>query len=202
MAEGHPHAAAPEDKSPGEVLRHPMRVRILAACTERETTVREFAEREGVKRKRAGRHFRILRRDGYIEIKRTDRVHGLIRHFYVATRTGYISDVEFAGLAGEEQNRVSVAVVNTFYGRCVSAMQGNTFDSREDSHFTWAPRIYDDQGWKDQMEELDRGFRRSQEIEDESLRRLEESGREGIPTTIAFAGFESPREKAGAGPPL
>lgn len=201
MANRHPQAATPKEKSPGEVLRHPLRVRILAACTERETTVREFAEREKVGVQRAGRHFRILRQQGYIEIKKTDRVHGFIRHFYVATKTGFITDLEFAEFAAEEQNRVSVAVVKTFHGRCLSALEAETFDSRNDSHFTWVPRIYDDQGWKDQMEELDRGYRRAQQIEDESLKRLEENGGERIPTTIAFAGFESPREKAGAGSP-
>ncbi|HEX6781995.1 MAG TPA: hypothetical protein VF125_08185 [Solirubrobacterales bacterium] len=201
MAESHPHAAAPREKSPGEVLRHPLRVRILAACTERETTVREFAEREGVRRRRAGRHFRILRREGYVEIKRTDRVHGLVRHFYVATKTGFITDAEFAEFAEEEQNRVSVAVVKTFHGRCLSALEAETFDSRDDSHFTWVPRVYDEEGFRAQMKELDRSYKRSKEIEDESLERLKKSGREGIPTTIAFAGFESPREKTEAGSP-
>lgn len=189
------------EKSPGEVLRHPLRVRILAACTERETTIREFAEEHKIRLRKTSYHFRILEREGYIEVIRKERVHGFYRHIYVATKLGLITDKEFADLASEEQHRVSAAVVKTFHGRCLIALQKDTFDSRADSHFTWAPRIFDEQGWKDQMEELDRGYERSKEIEAESLERLKQSGREGMTTTIGLAGFESPPEKA-PGPEL
>ena len=194
MAQSH-EAIAGNEKSPGEVLRHPLRVRILAACTERETTIKEFAEREKVKESKAAYHFRILLREGYIEVIRKEPVRGLRRHVYAATRLGLITDGEFAELAAEEQHRVSSAVIKSFHGRCLVALLSNTFDSRDDSHFTWAPRIFDEQGWKDQMEDLLRSYERSDEIEAESKARLRKSKEEGIPTTIALAGFESPAEE-------
>jgi DNA-binding transcriptional ArsR family regulator len=189
------HAIMGKEKMPGEVLGHPLRVRILAACTERETSLQDFAEREKVRRTKVGYHFRILEKENYIRVSRKERVRGFQRYFYVATRMGVITDEEFADLASQEQRRVSAAVVRSFHGRCLMALQADTFDSRADSHFTWTPRVLDDQGWKDQMEELLRGYERSNEIEAESKARLEESGQEGVPTTIALAGFESPPER-------
>lgn len=189
-----------DEKSPGEVLRHPMRVRILAACTERETTIREFAEGAKVRESKASYHFRILLREGYIKVVRKEPVRGFHRHVYAATRLGLITDREFAKLAAEEQHRVSSAVIKSFHGRCLMALQADTFDSRDDSHFTWAPRILDAKGWKDQMEDLLRSYERSNEIEAESRARLRKNSKGvGIPTTVALAGFESPPEKA---PPM
>jgi DNA-binding transcriptional ArsR family regulator len=190
------HAITGEEKMPGEVLGHPLRVRILAACTERETSLRDFAEREKVRLTKAGYHFRILQKENYIRVSRKERVRGFHRHLYVATRLGVITDREFADLADKEQRRVSTAVVRSFHGRCLMALQADTFDSRADSHFTWSPRVLDEQGWKDQMNELLRGYERSNEIEAESKARLLRDGGESIPTTIALAGFESPPERA------
>ncbi len=195
MARRH-EAIVGDEKSPGEVLRHPLRVRILAACTERETTIREFAERAKVRESKAAYHFRILLREGYVKVVRKEPVRGFRRHVYAATRLGLISDREFAELAAEEQRRVSSAVIKTFHGRCLVALQADTFDSRGDSHFTWAPRVFDEQGWKDQMEDLLKSYERSDQIEAESKARLRRSREEGIPTTIALAGFESPAEEA------
>jgi hypothetical protein len=186
------HAVASEQKSPGEMLRHPLRVRILAACTERETAIRQFAEQAKVPLSKAEYHFHKLEKEGYIRIGRKEPVRGVHRHLYVATRLGVITDAEFAALTDEDQRRLSNAVVTSFHGRCWAALQADTFDSRDDSHFTWVPRVLDEQGWKDQMNVLFRGYERSNEIEAESKARLRRSGKEGISTTVALAGFESP----------
>lgn len=188
------HATAKE-KLPGEVLRHPLRVRVLAACTERETTIRDFAEREKVRLTKAAYHFRILHREGYIRVGRTEQTRGSRRNVYVATRMGVVTDREFQEIADREQHRLSVAVVKTFHGRCLVALQENTFDSRSDSHFTWTLRILDEQGWRDQMAELLRTYERTNEIEAESKARLLRKGGVRIPTTIGLAGFESPPEE-------
>jgi DNA-binding transcriptional ArsR family regulator len=194
MAQGHAIKTG-EEKMPGEVLGHPLRVRILAACTERETSLRDFAEREKVRLTKVSYHFRILNRENYIRVSRKERVRGFQRHLYVATRLGVITDREFADLAAKEQHRVSTAVVRSFHGRCLMALQADTFDSRADSHFTWTPRVLDEQGWKDQMNDLLRGYERSNEIEAESKARLRRDGGAAIPTTVALAGFESPPER-------
>ena len=190
------HGVGNEQKSPGEVLRHPLRVRILIACTERPTAIREFAEQAGVKLPKAKYHFHKLERHGYIRVARKEPVRGVRRHLFVATRLGVVTDAEFAALKAEEQRRLSTAIVTTFHGRCLTALRANTFDQRDDSHFSWVPRILDEQGWEEQMEELLRGYQRSNQIEAEAKARLSRSGEDGIPTTVAHAGFESPPDQS------
>ena len=189
------HAVSREQKTPGEVLRHPLRVRILAACIEGETAMREFAEQVGVTLSKAKYHFGVLQDAGYIRVGRKERVRAVYRHLFVATRLGLVTDAEFAALAREEQRRLSAAVVTTFHQRCQSALEADTFDSRDDSHFTWTCRVFDEQGWKDQMEDLLRSYERSNEIEAESKARLRRSSERVIPTTVGLAGFESPEDK-------
>jgi predicted ArsR family transcriptional regulator len=194
MAKRHAVAGS-EQKTPGEVLRHPLRVRILAACIEGETALREFAEQVGVSLSKARYHFGVLLKAGYIRIGRREQVRGAHRNLYVATRLGIVTDAEFAALAEEEQHRLSAAVVTTFHGRCETALRAGTFDSRADSHFTWVPRLLDEQGWKDQADDLLKSYERSDQIEAESKERLRRSGRKGIHTTVALAAFESPAHR-------
>jgi len=187
---------ANERKSPGEVLQHPLRMRILIACTERPTAIREFAEQAKVSLSKARYHFHKLERHRYIRIAQKEPVRGVHRHLFVATRLGVVTDAEFAALKDEEQRRLSTAIVTTFHGRCLTALRGGTFDSRDDSHFSWVPRVFDEQGWKEQMEELLRGYERSNEIEAGSKARLRRGGGGEILTTVAHAGFESPPDRS------
>jgi DNA-binding transcriptional ArsR family regulator len=182
-------------KSPGEVLRHPLRVRILAACTLRETSVREFADREKASISKVRYHVRILEAAGYLRVSRQQRARGFRRNLYVAIRNGLITDAEFAEMTFEERRLMSVASVRDFYGQCLTALDEGTFDRRLDSHFTWCLRTFDERGWKDLTDHLAGSFDRSSEIEAESLARLRKSGGMPVFTTVGLAGFESPPEK-------
>jgi hypothetical protein len=187
---------ANEQKSPGEVLRHPLRARILIGCTEGPTAIREFANQAGVKLAKARYHFHILEKHRYIRIAQKVPVRGVYKHLFVATRLGVVTDAEFAAMKEEEQRRLSTAIVTTFHGRCLTALRADTFDSRDDSHFSWVPRVLDEQGWKEQMEELLRGYERSNQIEAGSKARLRRGGGGEIHTTVAHAGFESPPDRS------
>jgi predicted ArsR family transcriptional regulator len=191
--------AANEQKSPGEVLGHPVRMRALIACTEQPTAIREFAEEAKITLSKARYHFHKLERHRYIRIARKEPVRGVHRHLFVATRLGVITDAEFAAMKDEEQRRLSTALVTTFHGRCLTALRADTFDSRDDSHFSWVPRTFDEQGWKEQMEELLASYERSNEIEAKSKARLRRSGEGSIHTTVAHAGFESPPDRSQSG---
>lgn len=69
---------------PGRVLRHPLRVQILAACHQREVTPREFAEERGIHVSNVGYHFRALQKADYIQVVRREQARGSQRHFYRA----------------------------------------------------------------------------------------------------------------------
>jgi DNA-binding MarR family transcriptional regulator len=169
-----------------------LRVRIIAACNQREVTPKEIAEQEKVPVATVNYHFHALEKEGWLRISRKEPARGFQRHFYVADRQKVITDQEFDKMNAKEQREVSEATLRDFLDRCKEALEAGTMDRRSDSHLSWSPFQLDEQGWKDLMNEGERVMERSFEIQEESLARLRKSGEEPIPTTFALAGFESP----------
>lgn len=178
------------------VLRHPLRVQILVACHQREMTPKDFAQPREISIPVASYHFRALEKAGYIQVVRQESVRGARRYFYRAKRPGLITTEEFAQAGPEAQRAASVAVVRSFFARCVEAIGKGTFDARPDSHFAWSPMEVDKQGWDELMTALDGIFKLSCEIMAEAQDRLHTSGETPIPVTLGLAGFESPAEDA------
>src|SRR5215203_1389946 len=154
--ETEPERDSNDRKPPGQALRHPLRVQILAACHQREVTPKEFAEERGIHVSNVGYHFRALQKANYIQVVREERARGSRRHFYRANRPGIITNEEFGQLGPEAQREVSDATLQDFITRCLEARVAGTFDARPDSHFTWTPFELDEQGWEDLIEELTR----------------------------------------------
>jgi DNA-binding transcriptional ArsR family regulator len=182
----------PPEELPREALRHPLRLRIVAACYEREVTPKEIADQEKLSVRTINNHFRALEKANYIRRTRSDMVNGLRRHFYVAMRQALLTDSEFAQMPMDARREASGAVLRDLLGNCREALLKGTLDARPDSHLTWSPLTLDQLGWEELMSELTRVFERSTEIEAGSLARLRKSGERPIPTTIALAGFERP----------
>ncbi|HEX6665623.1 MAG TPA: winged helix-turn-helix domain-containing protein [Solirubrobacterales bacterium] len=182
------------DMPPRDVLRHPLRVRIVAACSQREVTPKEIADSEKIHPKTARNHFRVLENAGYLRRVREETVRGVRRVFYRADRLAVITDEEFARMTTRQQHDVSEAVIRDFFSRCWESLEAGTLDARDDSHLTWIPFQLDEPGWRDLMSELAQMLDRSTEIQAESSARLRKSGEQPIPTTFALAGFESPRQ--------
>jgi DNA-binding transcriptional ArsR family regulator len=173
------------------VLHHPLRVRILAACSEGEVTVEQFAKDRKIERRTASNHFRALERAGLLN-HREVQVRGVLLHLYRAAQEPIITDSEFAGMDKKERNKFSESVIRDFVARCWAALDAGTLDSRDDSHLTWLPLTLDEQGWKEAVDLLTRVFEALYEIRAESRIRLRESGEPPIPTIFGLAGFEVP----------
>jgi DNA-binding transcriptional ArsR family regulator len=175
-------------KAPGVSLR----VRIIAACNQREVTPKEIARQEGLPLATVGYYFRVLEKEGYLHVSRKEKARGFMRHFYVADRKKVITDKEFAQMTPEQRHEASEALLRDFLAHCREALQEGTLDARSDSHLSWSPLLLDRRGWNDLQTALDRMLDRGHEIQSESRDRLRQSGEEPIPTTFALGGFESP----------
>jgi DNA-binding MarR family transcriptional regulator len=167
-----------------------LRVRIVAACAQREVTPREIAEQEGIDVGLVGYHFRALEKEGFLRVGRKEAAGGFQRHYYVAERRKVIMDEEFSQMAADEQHEVSEALLRDFLVACNEALEAGTLDARGDSHLSWSPYELDEQGWKDLMGELTRMLERSFEIQAEALARLKKNDEKPISTIFALAGFE------------
>lgn len=169
-----------------------LRVRIVAACSQREVTPREIADREGLPVSTVSYHFQALEKQGYLRVSRKEPARGLRRHYYVANRQKVITDEEFAAMTKEEQHAATEALLRDLLEHCREALKAGTLDARPDSHLSWSPLSLDEQGWEELQNDLDRMLERSLQIQAESRARLDKSGEEPIPTTFAIVGFEGP----------
>lgn len=175
-----------------------LRVRIIAACNQREVTPKEIADKEGLPVATVGYHFQALEKEGYLHVSRKEPARGFMRHYYVADRQKVITDQEFAKMTAEEQHEASEALLRDFLEHCKEALRAGTLDARSDSHLSWSPLLLDEKGWKDLQKGLGQMLERSFEIQAEAAKRLRKSGEEPIPTTFALAGFEGPPPRASA----
>jgi DNA-binding transcriptional ArsR family regulator len=201
MAQREQRGPAPEKESgaleeTARALRHPLRVQILVACHQRDLTPKEFAQARKISVPTVSYHFRALEKAGYIQVVREESVRGARRYVYRAKQPGVITTEEFAQAGPEAQRAASLAVVRSFFARCVEAIGRGTFDARPDSHLAWSPMEVDEQGWEELMSALDGIFKLSCEIKAEAEDRLRTSGETPIPVTFALAGFLSPAEDA------
>jgi len=169
-----------------------LRVRILAACNEREGTTREIADREGLSVDTVGYHFRVLKKEGYLRVSRIEPARGVRRHYYVAERRKVITDQEFAEMTKEEQHAATEATLRDLLGHCGEALKSGALDARDDSHLSWIQLCLDKQGWEELQTHMDWLLERSLQIHEGSLARLRKSSEEPIPTTFALVGFEDP----------
>jgi DNA-binding transcriptional ArsR family regulator len=175
----------------GGVLSDPLRVRILAACSEGEVTVEQFSKRHKISRRKGSNHFRALERAGLLN-HREVQIRGVRLHVYSAAQEPIITDSEFAEMSEEERKKLSETIVRDFMVRCWAAWEAGTLDRRDDSHLTWLPLTLDEQGWNEAADILTRVLEALYEIRAESRIRLRESGETPIPTIFGLAGFETP----------
>jgi hypothetical protein len=189
-----------------EVLRHPIRVRILEALNVREMmSPAQFASENlgrglpGLKKKsqqatlsHVSYHFRILAEAGSIEEVCRRQVRGAVEHFYRARSRAFFSDEDWAKLDEQERREISKVVLQSLIAQAEGAMLSETFDSRQDRWLAWIPLKLDEHGWSELHDSLERCYREVERIQDDAKGRLDRSGEDSIAATFGVMGFESP----------
>ena len=184
-------------------LNHPLRVRVLEVCNERDispvTFVKEDLMPSGVDFKdeqaalsNVSYAFRTLEDFGLVEV--VDRVQrrGATEHIYRGTSTVFFSDEEFAALPREIRETLSRTSAQGLIARMDSAMRDGTFDETTDRHLTWLPMLLDRLGWEAVMEIMSECYFRVKAASEESRERVESTGENAIPATYGMVGFQSP----------
>lgn len=185
---------APEivDQRLAKALAHPLRVRILAALSQRRLSPVEFSRETGESLGTVSYHFRKLEKLGCAEVVATAPRRGSTEHYYRGTKRALFAEGDWKQLPKSIQGGVSAAVLQTFVERARAAIEAGTFDSRDDSHFSWVPLHLDEEGWKSLASILERTLAEVMELEAEARERLGSSGEAGVTATFALAAFESP----------
>jgi len=83
----------------------------------------------------------------------------------------------------------------------VGAIQGGSFNARDDVHMSWTPGVVDQQGWEESVDLVNDTLAQVLKIHTASAKRLAKSGKEGIPATAILMNFEglSPEAKKAQG---
>lgn len=175
-----------------KALSHELRVQILTVANQREVSPSEFSDELDVPLSNVSYHFRKLLEYDCIELTREVPVRGSHEHRYVGTRRGLISDGDWAQLGKGTQAGVRIAGFQDLINRCTQAVEGETFDAREDAAFYWVPMSLDEIGWKEMQAAIRRIIDEVEEFEVESTRRVANGEGQTFPATFGVLGFESP----------
>jgi DNA-binding transcriptional ArsR family regulator len=146
-------------REPGEVeyvdgdvakaMAHPLRVQILAALNKRVMSPTMFSKEFKEKLQNVSYHFRILKEYGLIEEVDSRPVRGATEHFYTATRRVLFDGKAWDSLPDSLKKEVSAQAFGDFLEAVSLAMDGETFDGRNDRVNVWMQRRLDKQGWEE-----------------------------------------------------
>jgi DNA-binding transcriptional ArsR family regulator len=178
-----------------KALANPMRARIMTELCVRPLSPSQFQATAGGNLGNISRYFRQLEEWGYIEVieeRRGGHRRGGIEHIYRRIQPILIETEEWAILPTFLREDVSANVLASYLARINEAIEAGTFDSETDRHLSWDKPTLDRQAFEELSARLDEVLNWLPELARESAERMNESGEEGIPTTVGFTAFRSP----------
>ncbi len=188
------------------VLRHPVRVRIIEACTDwgrlspAEIVSRELcSDVESVRDKTPKQalshiayHCRTLAAAGLLRLVDEQPVRGAMEHFYAANSEALFPTEEWQHFSEGERRDISRVMWQRFIAQVENAMQQHTFDARKDRWLAWGPLDLDEEGWTRLMASVSACYDQIEQIRTEAQARLAQSGEPPLRATYGVFGFESP----------
>ena len=128
-------------------VAHPMRHRILAMLSERESSPGRLAATLGEKVNVVAYHVRRLHELGLIHLVEVRRGRGGMEHVYAAPRHLTFSDAAWEQLEPDERTRVLLIALRLMLDYVRRAAVAGGFERRE-AHFSRTPLLVDEIGWR------------------------------------------------------
>jgi hypothetical protein len=192
-----------------DVLRHPVRVRIVEACTDwgqlspaEIVSLGLCADIESIRTKTPKQalanisyHCRKLEEFDFLTLVKERPVRGATEHFYEANIEAVFEDEEWSGMSEGERRDISRVVWQRLIAQVEGSMHQHTFDARTDRWLAWGPLELDEQGWEELMDEISETYVGINAIKRQAEARLAASGEVPMRATYALFGFESPRSR-------
>lgn len=172
-------------------LSHLVRGHAFSVLNERIASPKEVACEIGVEVSYVSYHFEQLERKGLIELVKTEPKRGAVEHFYRAKASLFFDDREWARLPAWLKESMDADLFQSILDDVIRAFKAGTFN-RDDRHLSWTTFPLDKRGWSDLSAALAGTLERVRAIQAESAERLQRTGEEAMPTTVAIVGFELP----------
>jgi len=174
-----------------KALAHPLRVEILAILNERMASPNELSKELDEGLSQVSYHVKVLKDFECIEMVKTEPRRGAVEHYYRATSRAYLTDRDWQSLPESVKPGVSASAMRLILDDVLGALNGGTFDARDERHLSWTPGVVDQQGWKESVELINDTLAKVIKIHAASAKRLAKSGEEGIPASVVLMGYES-----------
>jgi DNA-binding transcriptional ArsR family regulator len=170
-----------------KALAHPLRMRLLAAMSEREASPSELAAELDEPLGNVAYHVRMLEGFGCIELVRTTPRRGALEHHYRAVVRPVLDDEDWQQVPKSARHAISADRVQEIFGDVSAALSSGSFDQRTDRHLSWMNLALDEEGWQQLNELLVEVVDRAQEIQAESASRLASDGdADSVATKLAL----------------
>lgn len=173
-----------------KALAHPLRVEILGILNERMASPNELSKELDEGLSQVSYHVKVLKDFECIEMVKTEPRRGAVEHYYRATERAFISDRDWQTLPDSVKPGVSTSALRMIVDDVVGAIEGGTFNAREDVHMSWTPGVVDEQGWTESAKLVEETLERVMKIHEGSAKRLAKSKEKGIPATAILMNFE------------
>lgn len=173
-----------------KALAHPLRVEILAILNERMASPNELSKELEEGLSQVSYHVKVLKDFECIEMVKTEPRRGAVEHYYRATSRAYLTDRDWRSLPDSIKPGMSASGLKMIIDDVVGAINGGSFNAREDVHMSWTPGTVDEQGWSESVDLMNEALEKLIKVHEASAKRLAKSGERAIPLTTVLMNFE------------
>jgi hypothetical protein len=189
-----------EQQVMARVMSHSTRVRILMSMNtpRRRMSPKLFAEETGLPVHHCAYHFAELEDTGCIALVATRQRRGAIEHILEPRKAAIQWTDDWRLLGPAIKQSVLASVMRGAVETLGSAIEGGTFEARDDSHLSWSTIKVDEAGWTRITEIFDRALTELIAVDKKALKRIA-AGAEFFAASYFLASFESPKKVTALG---
>jgi DNA-binding transcriptional ArsR family regulator len=175
-----------------KAFSHRTRVRILMAMTapRRQLSPELFARETGLRLSHVDYHYQVLEDLGFVQLVATRPRRGATEHIYEAKKSALAWTDEWRLLGPAVQQRFLAAVMRGGVEMLSRAIEGGTFEARDESHLSFDTINVDRATWTRIGEILDGALGELLEVKEACRKRIR-AGAKAIVVSYFMAGFES-----------
>jgi DNA-binding transcriptional ArsR family regulator len=183
------------DPSYAVLVKYKVRGQIVALGHRRLISPSEVAREFDLDLPFVSRHFRVLRKAGFLELVKEEEIGGVIKHYYRSTKRALFTTVDWGKLGEAVQEEMAPGVVQDLNVAFREAMETGTFYRHDDVVLFWLSLMLDKVSWPEFVKILAWAIEEVKELAEDTVNRHANGETEGcFPAVFAAAGFELPTE--------
>ena len=175
-----------------EALSHPLRSQILTLLAEGVRSPNEMSQMLGEELGTVDYHTKRLMKLGFARVVKEEKRRGAMEHYYRAVSLNLSHLGELRQMHPVAAKHHSAEVLHNAGGDFLEALEAGSFDSHEDHHLTRTPLVFDEAGYTDALEILERARLELDARSVESLKAINEEGAKSVPVSSSLLFFKMP----------